>query len=385
MANARSFLPIDGSGGSEEDYQQLSTATDEGQARWRFFRTLGVAATVCFAVVALVNGDGSRHHHRLHGATWTEPTSLAASTQSTSTQFRPIFFMHGIAEGYYSFDNVVSWLQEARPGSLLFPIKLYRGDKSYENPLIKQLNGLIAEIRGIIGVHPEAFDGGYDLVCHSQGAVLCRALCQVMDDHKVHTLISLAGPQMGVYGKTWFKEFDPAGALPQLPGFLPNVFESTAFHNFYTVSYTQQMQDSTSLANLWHDPLHEEAFLENNAFLPFVNGLIGEGVPAGMKANFARLNKAVFLVGSFSDQDFDSKIGLEPWCTGVFAFFAAGSGSGTPCVPMENQDFFIKDKFGLKSLHDAGRLHVQAVDGVRHGDWLKSEDVFSKYILPHLI
>jgi pimeloyl-ACP methyl ester carboxylesterase len=366
MAYAHSFLAADA---SEEGYQQLPVR-NEGEIRRPPLCALGSAVLACLALLAILHSDGS-------GAT--EPTSLAALPNS-----RPVFLMHGMANSFHDFDQVVGWLREARPGAYIFPVKLDGGAKSFEAPLAKQLNELIGEIRGIIGVRPEAFEDGYDLVCHSQGAVLCRVLCQVMDDHKVHTLVSLAGPQMGVYGKTWFKEFDPAPTIPFMPSFIPDSFESTAYKNFYTVAYTPTMQGSTSVANLWHDPLHEDAFLKDNEFLPFVNGLIGDGAPVGMKANFARLQKAVFLVGNFTDQDFDSKIGLEPWCTGNFAFYAAGSGPGTPCVAMEKQDLFIKDTFGLKSLHNAGRLHVQAVDGIRHGDWLQSADTFSDYVLPHL-
>ena len=32
------------------------------------------------------------------------------------------------------------------------------------------------------------------------GALICRALLELMEDHNVHTFISLSGPQAGQYG-----------------------------------------------------------------------------------------------------------------------------------------------------------------------------------------
>lgn len=39
------------------------------------------------------------------------------------------------------------------------------------------------------------FHQGYNLLCHSQGALVCRVAVQVMDHHRVVNFISLAGPQ----------------------------------------------------------------------------------------------------------------------------------------------------------------------------------------------
>jgi len=205
-----------------------------------------------------------------------------------------------------------------------------------------------------------------------------------MDDHKVHTLVSLAGPQMGVYGSTWLKYFNPMPSLrvPLLGGVVSEM-EHLMLESFDGFAYTSQAQEMSSVANMWNDPRHQDKFLSSNVFLPFVNGLLGP-VPSGMRSNFLRLKKAVFLTGSFDNQPYDSPTGLEPWCSGTFGFWSTGSRT-TAFVPMESQKIFIDDTIGLRALNASGRLVTTAVANVTHGQWVHSTPIFKEFVLPHLI
>ena len=64
-------------------------------------------------------------------------------------------------------------------------------------PLKTQVQAVIAAIRGLISADPSRYSDGYNLVCKSQGALICRCVIEEMDDHKVDVFISLAGPQAG--------------------------------------------------------------------------------------------------------------------------------------------------------------------------------------------
>eukprot|EP00933_Yihiella_yeosuensis_P083661 TRINITY_DN97917_c0_g1_i1.p1 TRINITY_DN97917_c0_g1~~TRINITY_DN97917_c0_g1_i1.p1 ORF type:complete len:234 (+),score=28.09 TRINITY_DN97917_c0_g1_i1:52-702(+) len=216
-----------------------------------------------------------------------------------------------------------------------------------------------------------------------------------MSDHKAVSLVSLAGPHMGVFGQTWLKNAGPflesQIPMPQLPVSpfslpipgLSSIF-SAAQGEFYRVAYTSAAQHTSSLANLWHDPTHEKEYLHGNEFLPPINGEVGSYQDlAHRRANFLRLQKAAFFVGSFHERTYDSPLGLEPWQTGIFGFYADGSQS--EIVPLEKQDIFIKDTFGLKTLQETGRLHLEAVPGVSHQTWLTSKDIFTKHVMPHLL
>jgi len=105
------------------------------------------------------------------------------------------------------------------------------------------------------------------------------------------------------------------------------------------------------VANMWHDPTHEEAFLGSNLFLPEYLGLAGSESEQGRrKANFLRVSIAAFFVGSFANASFDGGIG--PWQSALFSFYDGKQ----DIVPMEQQPFFVHDTMGLKSLNDSNKL-----------------------------
>ncbi|CAJ1426675.1 unnamed protein product, partial [Effrenium voratum] len=47
------------------------------------------------------------------------------------------------------------------------------------------------------------------------------------------------------------------------------------------------------LANLWHDPLHQEEYLKGNVFLPRANGEVESSDTERHRRNFIRLGRAV--------------------------------------------------------------------------------------------
>ena len=57
------------------------------------------------------------------------------------------------------------------------------------------MTGVKDAIRKLVAADPALYADGYHLVCKSQGALTCRCVIESMDDHKVDTFVSLAGPQ----------------------------------------------------------------------------------------------------------------------------------------------------------------------------------------------
>ena len=89
-----------------------------------------------------------------------------------------------------------------------------------------------------------------------------------------------------------------------------------------------------------------------------------------------RLEKAVFCVGSGPSYDG----GIEPWQTGAWGQWDAGQKT---MLNMTQQDFYINDTFGLKTLDESGRLITTIVPGASHSDWTGNEDLIKKWVLPH--
>jgi hypothetical protein len=140
-------------------------------------------------------------------------------------------------------------------------------------------------------------------------------------DHGVLNFVSLAGPQMGVYGAGFFHN-----ALPPL-------LRDTTVQDAYLVAYENWAQALLSPANLWHDPFHAEAFALSSAFLPVYWGLPAQGAESDVarrKRNYVQLKQAAYLVGNFTNSTFDE--GIDPWCSGV---------KGSSCSPRTRLDWAL--------------------------------------------
>lgn len=173
---------------------------------------------------------------------------------------------------------------------------------------------------------------------------------------------------MGVYGEGFLSGFPPS-------------WKNRTVENAWKLAYEDEIQRVLSPANLWHDPHHEREYVEGNLFLPKslnLDGKVERNVTEERKRNFLGLNRAVFLVGKFETTTYD--LGIDPWFSGVFDYY---DGQGR-VVDMTEQAFYVRDTFGLKSMHESGRLVRRAVPGVLHDDWLYDPYVVRHFVLPYL-
>ena len=128
-----------------------------------------------------------------------------------------------------------------------------------------------------------------------------------------------------------------------------------------------------SVANMWRDPKHLDAFHKHDVFLPKYTS----AATARMKRNFLRVKKMVYCVGSGKPYDG----GIEPWQTGVWGQW--GGSDGSVMVNMTKQPFYVADTFGLKTVHESGRLNLTIVPGASHSDWTSDARIITEYVLPH--
>lgn len=78
-------------------------------------------------------------------------------------------------------------------------MKCYSGWSSLL-PLRRQVNKIGEQIIEI----GAQFPNGINLVCHSQGGLICRAILQIYPNHNVRNFISLSAPQAGLCGCNHF-------------------------------------------------------------------------------------------------------------------------------------------------------------------------------------
>ena len=82
----------------------------------------------------------------------------------------------------------------------MYAFSNYEGVPDSFTRLDKQISGITETLLQIVSENEKIMSDGYNLVGHSQGALLGRCIIEYMSDHKVRHFVSLAGPQEGVYG-----------------------------------------------------------------------------------------------------------------------------------------------------------------------------------------
>ncbi|KNC85361.1 hypothetical protein SARC_02453 [Sphaeroforma arctica JP610] len=69
-----------------------------------------------------------------------------------------------------------------------------------------------------------------------------------------------------------------------------------------------------------------------------------------------------------------------PWESTIFGFYTCNSPNNI--VPMERQPVYRNDAFGLRTLHENGRLHLKPVYGLEHNDWIHNTEFVINNIIP---
>jgi len=281
---------------------------------------------------------------------------LFCCTVLVSNAYKPIIFYHGFGGYATDFSGMQNLIKQVHPGTPMYPLALFEGTDSY-TPMWKQVNTVLETIRSLKTQHN--FDS-FHLICHSQGALVCRVVLQLMDDNTCDTFCSMAGPQMGQYG---------------VIGFFKDFFPGITTEFAYELLYNSVVQSWFSASNYWHDPHEEAMYLANVIFLPIVNNeTTTNGNSTVWKRNFIK-TKTVALFGGPDDGT------IQPWQSCFFSFWNKNQQA---IVPMEAEDIYVKDWIGLHTLDKSGRLFQVQVSGVTHGQFIRNTTFISKYVV-HLL
>ena len=169
---------------------------------------------------------------------------------------KPVILMHGVGSDRHEMDTLVKLIEARGQGAVATTLPLYENTKSFLTPLTKQVPGVVSQIQSMVAANATLYADGYPLVCKSQGGLICRCVIEAMADHNVDTFVSLAGPQMGVYGEAFFA------------GIKVPLLENATAKTMWCIAYTRLGQATISDANMWHDPNHLDQFYKYDTFLP---------------------------------------------------------------------------------------------------------------------
>jgi len=255
----------------------------------------------------------------------------------------PIVLWHGMGDSCcnpFSMGSITKYFEKQIPGVYVHSLMI--GDnvvQDTENGFFMNINSQIELACQRIQEDPKLKDG-YHAVGFSQGGLFFRGLAQRCPEPRIKNLVSIGGPQQGVYG------------LPKCLGENHVICDYVRRLLNYG-AYIGWIQRLLVQAQYWHDPLAEEEFSENSLFLADINNQ-GPVKNETYKENLGKLNNLV-LVQFAKDTVVDPK-GSE-W----FSWF--NSSASTTMVPLQQLPLYQEDWIGLKTLDKSGKLHLMSVNG----------------------
>ncbi|XP_054349180.1 lysosomal thioesterase PPT2 isoform X1 [Pongo pygmaeus] len=280
------------------------------------------------------------------------PLLLLAAPAPHRASYKPVIVVHGLFDSSYSFRHLLEYINETHPGTVVTVLDLFDGRESLR-PLWEQVQGFREAVVPIMAKAPQ----GVHLICYSQGGLVCRALLSVMDDHNVDSFISLSSPQMGQYGDT---------------DYLKWLFPTSMRSNLYRICYSPWGQEF-SICNYWHDPHHDDLYLNASSFLALINGERDHPNATVWRKNFLRVGHLVLIGGP------DDGV-ITPWQSSFFGFYDANE----TVLEMEEQLVYLRDSFGLKTLLARGAIVRCPMAGISHTTWHSNRTLYETCIEPWL-
>ncbi|KAI6190028.1 Palmitoyl-protein thioesterase 1 [Aphelenchoides bicaudatus] len=180
---------------------------------------------------------------------------------------------------------------------------------------------------------------GYHALGFSQGGLFVRALAQRCSNPPVKNLISIGGPQRGIYG------------FPYCLG--EEGICDTVRRLLNVGAYVSFVQNNLVQAQYWNDPYQKDDFRDKSIFLADINLDRSSPNQKQYRDNIVRLQNMV-LIQFLKDEMVVPK--ESEW----FGFFAENN--GTYVQSMNETELYQKDTIGIKELNESNRLKFLSID-----------------------
>ncbi|KAB0400295.1 hypothetical protein E2I00_011756, partial [Balaenoptera physalus] len=229
----------------------------------------------------------------------------------------PVIVVHGLFDSSYSFRHLLEYINETHPGTVVTVLDLFDGRESLR-PLWEQVQGFREAVAPIMAKAPQG---------------------------------------MGQYGDT---------------DYLKWLFPTSMRSNLYRICYSPWGQEF-SICNYWHDPHHDDLYLNASSFLALINGERDHPNATAWRKNFLRVGRLVLIGGP------DDGV-ITPWQSSFFGFYDANE----TVLEMEEQLVYLRDSFGLKTLLARGAIVRCPVAGISHTAWHSNRTLYETCIEPWL-
>lgn len=267
----------------------------------------------------------------------------------------PVVIWHGMGDSCcnpLSIGRIKSIIQKELPGIYVHSLMIGSNIAAdTEHGFIGNMNKLVDEACEKIK-NDSYLRNGYNGLGFSQGGLFIRAIAQRCPYPRMKNLISIGGPQQGIFGFPYCTG----------PTKLCYVVKTLLNHG----AYIKFVQNTIVQAQYWHDPKLDDEYRSKNIFLADLNNEKGNNET--YKANLLKLEKMALI--KFSKDEM-----VVPKESEWFGFYDI---TGKNVIPMENTTLFINDRIGLKELSDSGRIHLLTCNG---GHLEMSENFFIKKII----
>ncbi|CAL6000481.1 Palmitoyl-protein_thioesterase [Hexamita inflata] len=261
-------------------------------------------------------------------------------------QYVPTVLVHGLGEQASDYVHIQANILKMYPEMLVLPIEIGNGKvDSYFKSIPEQ----VSEMAVIISNNPQ-LARGFNLICHSQGSIICRTYVEQYNQPKVNRMILLAGPNAGYFCGT-ISKCPGIGNMPRLDKLVDDII------------YSDFIQTNIGPSGIWKSPYNFQSYQQGSQTLAVIdNELI---VNSTYRANIQALDKLI-LVGSPDDDQ------IVPWQSQFFDFWAANSDS--KIEKLKDQIIYKQDKIGLRNLDERGDLIMISVNGFNHVAYYKEEN-----------
>ncbi|XP_026676545.1 palmitoyl-protein thioesterase 1 [Diaphorina citri] len=246
---------------------------------------------------------------------------LLVAVLADSPKYKPIVMWHGMGDSCcnpFSLGHFSKFLEEQMPTVYIKSLRIGNNSiEDIENGFFMNINDQVTLACKLIGEDPE-LKMGYNALGVSQGGLFLRAVAQRCPSPPMLNLISLGGPQQGVYGL-------PHCLYPthEICDYLRRVLNVGAYWSWIQARFVQ--------AEYWHDPMNEASYQTGSMFLADINNELQ--INTNYSDNLNRLRKLVLV-------KFTEDTMVQPKDSEWFGFYAPGQASTV--LPLQKTKLYIE-------------------------------------------